>query len=36
MRISKHRTAFEFESMANVRVAAVGMSIPTMYVFINP
>ena len=36
MRISQERTAIEFESPSNVRVAAVGMSIPTMHIFTNP
>jgi hypothetical protein len=36
MRISQERTAIEFESLANVRVAPVGMSIPTVYIFTNP
>jgi len=34
-RISQER-AIEFESLANVRVAAVGMSIPTRHIFTNP
>ena len=36
MRIFPERTAIEFESLANVRVTAVGMSIPTMHIFSNP
>ncbi len=36
MRIFQERTAIEFESLANVRVAAAGMSIPTVHIFTNP
>jgi hypothetical protein len=36
MRISQERTAIESESLANVRVAAVGMSIPSAHIFTNP
>ena len=36
MRISREPTAIEFESPSNVRVAALGMSIPTMHIFTNP
>ena len=35
MRISQDRTAIEFESLANVWVAPVGMSIPAMHIFTN-
>ena len=36
VRISRERTAVEFESLANVWIAAVAMYIPTIQMFTNP
>ena len=36
VRIYAKRTANELDSPANVRVAAMGMRVPTIYIFINP
>ena len=36
MRISQKRTAIEFERLANVRITAVGIRIPTTHMFTNP
>ncbi len=33
MRISQERTAIEFESLANVQVTGVGISVPTLHIF---